>query len=421
MNDPQARLRPLAIAGLWVMAWLILFDLAVGLGVRRSEAMANGRPSALASYFEYGRSIEGKLDKLTAMEPDAQAQRILQAGWLNPPQGNRLPSLPREGSDLLVAVYGQSFAFHASNEAARIDGRWTLRLLGGPGAPPSHSFAALKTDAPLRKADVVVFGILASSVSKMESISGLSGSFEHPAPYTFPRYWLEDGSLREELPLISSEREFRSAFSAQSPVWLQFKNQLATNDQGFDPLIFDRSTLDGSVIARLLRRSWVAHTQDYERGVYARDKGFETRSRELQVLKAMLKQLARDTRARNERLVILLLHDRHYGDSLHAALTGTLEESGITYLSTHTLFSSDDSRNFVPDGHYSAAANRLIAQELVRLVRAPPSRKADDFLMVDSADCIPQEQSPVQALTTDDSAAPQRAQAICEMAATLAR
>ncbi len=351
-----------ARVALWMIIWLAVIDLGVNLAFSpKTNAL---KASGLQRYFEYGRSIEGKL-KIAVSGAPADAP-ILSTGWIDAKTLREVPTTTPPGSDLSVTVYGQSFAFNASREAARADGRIALRAVGGPGAPPNHSYDAYKADAPNRKTDIVVFGILSSAVPLMGSMSGLVWMFENPAPFTFSRYHLTGGQLTEELPAIRSEAAFRDAFSRRSPEWQKFKAQLRSSDRGYDRFTFDETFADESSAVRLMRRGWVAHSQSYEDGVYARATGFNPDSEELRVLKAMLFNMAGQSRERNEHLIVLLLQARGYGAQLNAVLEATLETAGIDYISTHTLFSANDPSNFVADGHYTEPANRLLAQALLR-------------------------------------------------------
>jgi hypothetical protein len=356
----------------WTLAWLLLLDVATHVAV---ESIARHHPdSGLVRYFQYGQSIETKLDVLTRLPPRAPDALILSAGWLDPAAWAGLPDRPLPGDDRLVAVYGQSFAFNASRAAARLDGHMSLRLIGGPAAPPDHSYAAYLDDAGNARADVVVFGILASAVPHMGSMSGADWTFEHPAPFTFPHYRLQGGHLVAETPVFQTEQRFREAFAGGTAPWQAFKAQLARNDRGFDPLTFDRTWLDRSQIALLLRRAWAAHGQDYGAGVFDPGHGFADGSEPIQVLRAMLGDLGQRAKARGQRLIVLLEQDQGYGDSLYRALGPTLEAARIESISTHALFSSNDPRNFQPDGHYTAQANDLLAQRLRTTIRgAPPS------------------------------------------------
>ena len=57
---------------------------------------------------------------------------------------------------------------------------------------------------------VQILGVLASSLPRMLSLSGITTSFEAPMPFTFPRYRLgPGGELVAEQPLITSPEELR--------------------------------------------------------------------------------------------------------------------------------------------------------------------------------------------------------------------
>ena len=353
---------------LWVIVWLAVVDVGVNFifGSRAASSTTLGR------YFEYGRSVEGKLAQTVVADPKKEGL-MLSAGWITPDILQKLPAQPQADSDLLVAVYGQAFSLHAANAAAAMDGHITLRAVGGPAAPPSHAYAGYKVDAPFRKADVVVFGLLSSSIADMGSMSGLIWHFENPAPFTFPRYRLAGSQLTEELPLIRTEADFRQAFIQQSDAWRQFKAQLKTSDRGYDWFTFNKSPADTSSVLRLVRRGWVAHNEAYEDGVYDPRDGFNPQAEDIKVLKAMLVDLSRRTTERNERLVVLLMHTRGQSDHLYAALEGTLKASKIDYISTHTLFSANDPTNFLPDSHYVPAANRKLATALANWIRGTNS------------------------------------------------
>ena len=361
---------PMLKAIAWTLAWLLVLDLCTSLAV--SQLAARRPDSGLVRYFDYGLSIETKLDRMTRLPRNAPDAQILPAGWLDPEQWRDLPKQPRPGTDKLVALYGQSFAFNATNAAARLDGHWTLRGIGGPAAPPDHSYAAYLADTGNAAADTVVFGILASSVSHMGSMTGMDWTFEHPAPFTFPHYRLAGGRLQAEAPVLQTEQQFRDAFATRSPTWQAFKEQLARNDRGFSPIVFDRTWLDKSRIALLLRRGWVAHSQNYGDGVYDPVRGFSADSEQIEVLKAMLVDLAARTQARGQRLIVLIEQDQGYGDTLFRALGPTLTEAHVEFVSTHTLFSANDPRNFQPDGHYTIQANELFAKQLQATIRSAP-------------------------------------------------
>jgi hypothetical protein len=353
--------RVLAVA-LWTLAWLAATDVALNLLADPARA-ASGAMQGISRYLNYGRSIEGKLQMAVGVAGD-KPNAIVHAGWIDPSQWAALPSTRKPGTDLLVAVYGQSFAFNAAEAMRRLDGRMTLRLLGGPAAPLSHSFAAYRVDAPLRRADVVVVGILASSMAKADSISALSWTFESPAPFTFPKFMLDHGHLQETAPVLRTEDEFRAAFAERGARWRDFKAQLREHDRGFDAFAFDSSLLDRSALARLVRRGWVANQQQYDGPALNDPANVQT-----PVALELLRQLKEMTSASGEKLVVVLLHDRGFDGVLEQALGRPLEAMGIGFVSTARLFSSRDPSQFVADGHYTERANQRVAQALWAAVR----------------------------------------------------
>lgn len=354
----------------WTLAWLLLLDIGTHFVIQR---IALRHPdSGLVRYFRYGQSIETKLDGSTRLPRKDLDALILSAGWLDSDQWRDLPDRPAPGADKLVALYGQSFAFNVTRAAVLLDGHLTMRAIGGPAAPPDHSYAACLQDSGNLRADTVVFGILASSVSHMGSMTGTDWTFEHPAPFTFPRYSLRAGRIEAEAPVFRTEQQFRDAFASQSTQWQAFKTQLAHNDRGFDPITFDRTWLDNSQIALLMRRGWAAHSQDYNDGVYDQATGFRAGASQVEVLRAMLVDLGLRTKARSQRLIVLLEQDQGYGDSLYRALGPTLQQAHIDYVSTHDVFSANDPRNFQADGHYTLEANELFAKRLQSMIRSSP-------------------------------------------------
>lgn len=372
---PPARLRwgvSLRTA-LWVLVWLALIDIAVNLTLG-TDTVTEDTPS-LKRYFEYGRSIEGKLARMVAADP-RNGGEMLSTGWIDDDWLRTLPAQREGDDDVMLAVYGQSFSHIASREAAQLDGRITVRGVGGPGAPASHSYAAYKADVKYRQADVVVFGILSWAVPTMGSMSGLISNFESPAPYSYPRYRVVDGKLQETVPVIGTEAQFRAAFTAQGDSWQRYKEQLRAHDRGYRAAVFDASWADHSAIARLLRRGWVSHARFYEDGVFEPGKGFNPESDEIRALQAIAVDMSKRTRDRGERLIVLLLHSQGHADYLYRVMAPTLEAHGIEFISTHALFSSNDASNYLFDGHYTAAANGRLARALQTAIRhAPPAAR----------------------------------------------
>jgi hypothetical protein len=365
------------VATVFVSTALILFSLDYLLGrALYSLQNRNAGLQSLARYFDYGRSIEGKLEKTIGLKHN-QTDQVVKAGWLSTKDWSDRPSQPAQSGGKIVAVYGQSFAFNASREMQRQLPGITLRLIGGPAAPLSHSYAAFEADQPLRgKVDAVIVGVLASSISKMGKISMVSSTFESPAPFTFPSYSLDrHGAIQHEQPLITSSEVMIDAFQQRSPLWTKFVAQIRAHSPEMDRFTTEANILDTSILVRMIRRGWVnSRAQDAEGPVdpFGRSAGFDS---QMPIARALIEDMARKTNARGELLIVILLNDRGYDRALGVDFQDAIEPYGITVVNTSNLFSSKDPTSFIPDGHYSEEANHKIGSALVKALTQTPISK----------------------------------------------
>lgn len=356
-------------SALFFVGWLVVLD----AGLNQLGTYAQGKGGGmlqLARYLEYGRSTEGKLVRTLGPNGD-QPDAVVSAGWLDPRQWQLLRREADAGHQL-VAVYGQSFAINMVTEAVRISGNLQMRAVGAPAAPLSYAYAAYMQDKDRPAAGTVVIGVLASSLARSSSMSGLALSFEGAAPYTFPSYQLVDGALKETPPPFTTESDFRNAFRLRDERWQQLVQHLKERDPAVSDFSFDENFLDHSVLIRLARRSWVAsQVSQLKPDVHATELPVGLTS-ELPVAKAQLLALSLESRRRGEKLVVALLQDQGYAEALTTTLAPFLKEHGITVVDSSDYVDSNDARNFLRDGHYSHEANRRLAQAL--LERTPKAR-----------------------------------------------
>ncbi len=191
----HARLRRRVLVGLfWTIAGLVVIDIAVGL-VFRMPVDARTEASSLQNYFNYGRSIEGKLRFLVGKTP-AEDAPIVKSGWLSP-DCDLDKSFPP--GKLGFDIYGMSFSGYIADEMTRLAPELASRSFGGPAAPPNHSYACFlrRFEAKRAFAPVQILGVLASSVRRMKTITGLTTSFEGPMPFSYPRYSLSGDGCYE--------------------------------------------------------------------------------------------------------------------------------------------------------------------------------------------------------------------------------
>ena len=372
----ENRWRLASQCGMWMFFWLVLIDVGINVAFPFPQDVHQS-PSSLASYFDYGRSIEGKLNRMVG-ETVESSQIMVDSGWVDPASWRDLPQAPQGDDDLLLVNYGMSFSDHVSSAVAKIDGKITVRSIGGPSAPPNHSFAAFKADAAGREqADVVMMGVLASSVKRMSSISGTDWTYELPNPYTYPYYSVDQqNELTVVEPAISTADDFVTAFNHQGEDWQRLRGQMQQYDQVFDPFVFDANWTDKSAIVRLIRRGWAERARSLdEQTLFSSQKGFDPEASEIVTLKVILSEFTAKVRAADQLPVILLLNDQGYDARLYEVLADHVESLNAIVLSTHEISPANDPKNFIRDGHFTDEANERISAVLQEMIRADQDSK----------------------------------------------
>lgn len=359
--------RPLQTAA-WTLGLLIAGD--VGVSICTQWLAQSKSPShPVVRYFEYGRSTEGKL-LVAAKDPKHPDNAVFHAGWLDPDEWGHLPKTADKPGGQLIAVYGQSFAFRVARQTKILDPDLTLRMIGGPAAPLNHSYAAYRLDQPLRAAQVNVVGVLASALCNLNAVSGLSVSFEVPAPYTFPAFSMQGGALKETAPVLRSEAEFRRVLLEQGERWHTFETQVAKHDPTYDAFKFQSSLLDESTLIRLARRGWVAgkvsdqkSTGEHGQNVPACIDTHAPAAIEL------LKRWHGEASAAHERLIVVLIQDKGFAESLTRTLAPRLKSAGLTVVDSSDVIDARNPRNFVADGHFTAKADAELAKLVSRAIK----------------------------------------------------
>jgi len=322
-------------------------------------------PSKLQRYFDYGRSIEGKIRYLVR-ETDELSGPIATAGWFTEPHSQ--PSKPAIPGGRLLAVYGQSMSHRVADAIAAQDKTVTLRKRGGPGAPLGHSYELFRRDRGQHQANVVVLGVVASGLRALTSMTTMGWAFEVPAPYTYPRWILDRDQLKPIQPVIQSLAELRQALKEPAQ-WRSFVDQLRAHDLSHSPVLFDAGPLDLSATLRAARRGFGQRHQDDLSDRYHTGEGFRDTDGILSVARAILRQFAAEARAEGAIPVVLLFHDRGYGDDLYRAVSQTLVENNVPFVSTHQIAPANEASSFVTDGHFRREFDVVFAKQVLALVR----------------------------------------------------
>jgi hypothetical protein len=365
--------RDLVATSLWTLAFVLAVDSVLNAAFRMPSD-PRVKPSQMAYYLGYGRSLEGKFRDIVR-DGDSTCTPFARAGWLEPAQPVTSPGPGRRR----VVAYGQSFTFQVTAGLSELDSTFVVDRRGGPSSPPSHLYALWQATPRRTNADIAVFGVLASSLRGMNASTGATWQFEVPPPFTYPRYRLDaSGSLVSGPLPVRSLNDVRAAL--RDPKRLrEWEAQLARDDDWYEPYFWRETWLDESVIVRLVRRAW------YQRAFHQRMKklhrrdGFAPDAEAIPVTRSILASFVRDCRAEGTLPVVLLFEDREYLDHLSRAVGPDLDRLGVIWIASHQWVDPGNPSDALPGRHFTQQANRRIAGELLRRIREerPSGRKAD--------------------------------------------
>lgn len=367
----RAQLRDLALVALWSVASLLAIDVGLGLALGDPPRGPEQSRSQLHRYFEYGRSVEGKI-RLMVGPSDELTHPMALTGWLEPPADQ--PRTVPDGSDLLVAVYGMSFSAHASLAMHEQDPGIAVRNAGGPGATLSHSYAMYQRDRGEHEASVIVLGLLASSFPSLSTVTHATWNFESPSPHFYPRYAIEGGLLSASPPLVASLDELRSALADEAR-FDQVVAGIAENDVFYDRFVFRESFLDRSVIARTVRRAWGQRAKRAAIGRFHTPRGFTNELNAVDIARGIVRSFVGQVRADGKLPVLLLINDQGYSDHLYRTLLPVIEEIGVDCVSTHEIAPATDLSNFVRDGHFTPENDSRIGKALGEVINRALNRR----------------------------------------------
>lgn len=359
----RRRLSAIASTCIWTLLFLTLLD----VGVQCAFPMPidpRTQPSTLARYFDYGRSIQGKLARMIG-STDAKSNPIVLVGWI---ENDCKPTVPPPLGKVGVSIYGMSFSKNVANELNAIDPALPISSYGGPAAGFNHSYACYKAaNSNERNPNKIqIIGILASSVHRMLTLGGLTTSFEAPQPFSYPRYVLVDGELQELKPVVQRPDDLRDA--AKMHAYLE---QLAREDAYYDPALFYGGLFDRSAIFRLLRRAYAhGRTRDTDMRLINNGVDFKPNPEVGPVMKVMLRNFAKSARQQDQIPMVILFQDQGMGtDSLYRLLASELEQDGLPFVRSDQIAAATDLSNFIGDGHFTPAANHKIAEAVYAKIR----------------------------------------------------
>jgi hypothetical protein len=153
----------------WTVFYLIVIDISVNILFRYPSDPRNTHPNALQSYFDYGRSVEGKLQRMTRKTNDESAP-IISHGWLKSKTDKSKDCQPVKPDETLVAVYGMSHTQMLGEAIQKVNAKYVIRNITAPGAVPTWTFTAFQLDMNRCRPDVAIFGVMTDSVPLLSSV-----------------------------------------------------------------------------------------------------------------------------------------------------------------------------------------------------------------------------------------------------------
>jgi hypothetical protein len=368
-------MRDLLAVSAWIIVSLIAIDITVNV-LFPIPTDLHTQPSRLQTYFDHGRSIEGKIRRMVGPTDETSAP-IVEAGWLDKAvRRPDIPDRPKQAGGLLITVYGMSYTNQLCDAMVELDPTLTLRRIHGPGSPASHSYAAYTMDRG-GQSDIVILGVLGSSVMGIATNTYMTWRFEGPAPYTYPRYTLDGSNLEARWPMVRTLGQMRQTL-ADPALWAQYVAQIRAEDDFYDTFVFNLNLTDSSALVRLFRRAWAQRHERLVADRFRTSAGFVQDSDVIRTLNALVASFAETARRDGKLPLVVLFQDRDYKDQVYRALAQTLHDKSIPFVSTHTICPTTNPQCFVADNHFTKDANRMIARAVLDTIHRnrPRSRLA---------------------------------------------
>jgi hypothetical protein len=364
---------PLIVIAGWAILGLIAIDVAINIAFAFPSDPKVLTPSSLQQYFEYGRSAEGALIRMTRPSR-LETAPITLAGWYDPlvstGPATRSTSTSEDPNPHkpVVTIFGGSHSVRLANALGRVSKDLTWRSVGAPGATPNWSYGAYLRDRGGGNSIAVVLTFNANELAMITSFSPAIWSGDLPMPYVGDRFYLKGGQLKAILAPYDSFEQYEQRFF-NPKAWSETVDFFAKNDPLYDSFAFRASLLDRSSLVRLARR---AYNQNRNRSVLRAvlDKsGFNPASEAIQVARAIIRAFAAQARADGMIPVIYLVNSLGYSDNLFRALKPALDADKVPYVSSHEFVSPNDPNGYLPDSHFTDANDDLLAAALEDVVK----------------------------------------------------
>jgi hypothetical protein len=347
----------------WAIICLIALDVAASFAFAYPSDPRTLSPGRLALYFDYGRSMEGRLRRATRADPEKTAPITL-SGWYRPLVAVTRPKKP---NDTRVHIYGMSHAVRLADALQSTSPTLSVRSIAAPGATANWAFGAFRRDRGRREGDVAVLALMSSTLPMVTTMSPMTWNISFAMPYTSDRYRLRNGTLTVTRPPYDSFSGYVAALNDSSR-WVEAKKVIAANDPFYDRWLFDETFLDSSSLVRLTRRARAQKRDRQRRALSLNEAGFVAESEAVQLANAIVIAFARQAKCEHVLPVIYIVNNQGYGDHLFRALEPALRREQIPFLNSASIIDPNDGSSYLPDTHFTDQADRLLAIEIDRIV-----------------------------------------------------
>ena len=375
-SEASVKVRRALLLLAWVIASLIAIDLMINIAFRYPADPMNTAPGKFQLYFEYGRSSEAKLDRMSGTDRTNSAPISL-AGWYDPLEVQDNPKKPNAA---IVTFYGMSHSVRLANALNRTSDRLVARSVGAPGATANWAYGAFLRDRGGGKSRAVVLSLMSANLPMINTMSPFTWNVSFPMPYTADRFYVNNGVLSVVHPPYTSFEQYRAAFQdpAKRKAALSF---IAANDTMYDDFLVRKTALDHSSLFRLIRRAYGQRAERQARTNVFGARGFNPDSEQIRVANAIVRDFAVKAREGGMIPVVFIVNSFGYSDALYRALVATLDRNRIPYLSSHTVVPPDDPRGYLPDSHFTDANDDRLARALEAVIeRSSAAQPANKLL-----------------------------------------
>lgn len=357
------RILPALKVPLWVVICLVGIDVLINVLFAYPSDPRVTNPSRLRLYFEYGRSTEGQLSRMTRADRTRTAPITL-SGWYDPLE---VQDYPAKSQNPTVTIYGMSHAVRLGQALSRTSDRFTPRTVGAPGASTNWSFGAFLRDHGGGKSHAVVLAFMSQNFPMITTLSAMTWTFDLPMPYTSDRFFLDGDRLGVVHPPYTSFDQYVAAFGDPAK-WSVARHYFAKRDSMYNEFILRANILDHSSLFRLIRRAYAQRVLRGARNSILTSDGYRADSEQVQVARAMIHEFSQQARADGMIPIIYIVNNFGYSDYLYKALRPALQADNVPYLSSHTVVSPDDPRSYLPDSHFTDEADDRLARALVKVI-----------------------------------------------------